>query len=85
MTQLIQLNTAVQSYRPISVYVKCILISPVYVFIEAYASHVTFKPGVQKTLRSVSLGRPNFVPWLLILVGPQYGTSYMLTFWRQLS
>jgi len=31
MIQLIQLNTALHPYRPISVYVKCILVSALYV------------------------------------------------------
>jgi len=31
MIQLVQLNTAVNPYRPISVYVKCIFVSSLYV------------------------------------------------------
>jgi hypothetical protein len=85
MTQLVQLNTVVHAYRPISIYVK---MHPHKCFIRVYRdlpiSYHIETSGAQ-TPRSISLGRPNIVPWRLILVGPQCGTSYMSPFWRQVS
>jgi hypothetical protein len=53
MAQLVQLSTAVHPYGHISFYVKCILVSSLYVFKEAYPSHMILKQVVHK-LRDAS-------------------------------
>jgi hypothetical protein len=48
MTQLVQRNTALHPYHPISVYVKRILKAALYVYINAHPSHIIFKPAVHE-------------------------------------
>jgi hypothetical protein len=48
MTQLVQCNTALHPYHPISFYVKRIIITALYVYIDGYPSHILFKTGVQE-------------------------------------